>query len=453
MVGECRRLGRPGHRRDRRRESRRRPLLEPTDMFSREVLRIDPRQVAEQIEASIRQVVLGDLRRRGAVVGMSGGIDSSVVAALCARALGRERVLGLLMPERDSSGDALRLGRMLAEQLGIPLRGGRHRGHACRPRLLRAPGRGDPDGRSRVRRRVALQDGPAVAPRRRSPQRRPARRRRSRRQRATLPHAPRRLPPDGGGHQLQAAHPDDDGVLPRRSSAVRGCRDAEPRRVRPGVLREAGGWGRRLQAHRPPLQDPGLRAGRAPRGAARDPGPAAHHGHLLAGADPGGVLLRPAVPGDGPLPVGRRPRHPGGRGGPGHRAHRGAGRARLPRHRGEATGEPLPASRAHADEPARSRVRHRRLGRAPRRDAAPGARGPGGHGRGAPPPGPGRARPLPRPARRAGACPALDHRPRHRPAAAVQRGWLDLGRLQRGDLQLRGAADRADGASATGSGR
>ena len=89
-------------------------------MFSREVLRIDPRQVAEQIEASIRQVVLGDLRRRGAVVGMSGGIDSSVVAALCARALGRERVLGLLMPERDSSGDALRLGRMLAEQLGIP---------------------------------------------------------------------------------------------------------------------------------------------------------------------------------------------------------------------------------------------------------------------------------------------------------------------------------------------
>jgi NAD+ synthase len=89
------------------------------DMFSREVLRIDPRQVAEQTEVAIRQTVLGDLRRRGAVVGISGGIDSSVVATLCARALGRERVVGLLMPERDSSGDALRLGRMLAEQLGI----------------------------------------------------------------------------------------------------------------------------------------------------------------------------------------------------------------------------------------------------------------------------------------------------------------------------------------------
>jgi len=88
-------------------------------MFSREVLRIDPRQEAERIEATIRRIVLGDLRRRGAVVGISGGIDSSVVAALCARALGPERVLGLLMPERDSSSDALRLGGLLAGQLGI----------------------------------------------------------------------------------------------------------------------------------------------------------------------------------------------------------------------------------------------------------------------------------------------------------------------------------------------
>ncbi len=53
------------------------------------------------------------------MVGMSGGIDSSVVATLCARAFGPERVFGLLMPERDSSSDALRLGRMLAEHLGI----------------------------------------------------------------------------------------------------------------------------------------------------------------------------------------------------------------------------------------------------------------------------------------------------------------------------------------------
>jgi NAD+ synthase len=53
------------------------------------------------------------------VVGLSGGVDSSVVAALCVRALGRDKVLALLMPERDSSEDALRLGRLVANSLGV----------------------------------------------------------------------------------------------------------------------------------------------------------------------------------------------------------------------------------------------------------------------------------------------------------------------------------------------
>jgi len=53
------------------------------------------------------------------VIGLSGGIDSSVCAALCARALGPQKVLGLFMPERDSSSDALRLGRLVADSLGI----------------------------------------------------------------------------------------------------------------------------------------------------------------------------------------------------------------------------------------------------------------------------------------------------------------------------------------------
>ena len=67
----------------------------------------------------LREQVLGTLKRRGAVLGLSGGVDSSVVAALCARALGPDRVLGLLMPERDSSPDALRLGRAAAEAAKI----------------------------------------------------------------------------------------------------------------------------------------------------------------------------------------------------------------------------------------------------------------------------------------------------------------------------------------------
>ena len=53
------------------------------------------------------------------MVGLSGGIDSSVTAALCVRALGPERVFGIFMPERDSSSDSLRLGQLLAQDLGI----------------------------------------------------------------------------------------------------------------------------------------------------------------------------------------------------------------------------------------------------------------------------------------------------------------------------------------------
>lgn len=88
-------------------------------MFSNDVLRIDAAAVEGEITRAIREQVLGTLRRKGVVVGLSGGIDSSVVAALSARALGPEKVLGVFMPERDSSGDALRLGRMLAESLGV----------------------------------------------------------------------------------------------------------------------------------------------------------------------------------------------------------------------------------------------------------------------------------------------------------------------------------------------
>ncbi|MBK9000539.1 MAG: NAD(+) synthase [Myxococcales bacterium] len=88
--------------------------------FSRHVLAIDPRAVTEQIVEFIRTSVRDVLRRKGAVLGLSGGVDSSVVAALSARALGPEQTLGLLMPERDSSPDSLRLARQLAEVLGIP---------------------------------------------------------------------------------------------------------------------------------------------------------------------------------------------------------------------------------------------------------------------------------------------------------------------------------------------
>lgn len=87
--------------------------------FSRRALDIDAAGETAVIEQSIRDQVRGTLHRRGAVVGLSGGVDSSVVATLCVRALGAERVVGLLMPERDSSSESLGLGRTIARHLGI----------------------------------------------------------------------------------------------------------------------------------------------------------------------------------------------------------------------------------------------------------------------------------------------------------------------------------------------
>jgi NAD+ synthase len=87
--------------------------------ISPDLLRIDAAGEAERIAAGIRDIVFGQLKRGGVVIGVSGGIDSAVVAFLCARALGTERVFALFTPETESSPDSLRLGRMVAEALGV----------------------------------------------------------------------------------------------------------------------------------------------------------------------------------------------------------------------------------------------------------------------------------------------------------------------------------------------
>jgi len=87
--------------------------------FGIEALHLDAEQETRRIVESLRRQLLKDLRRRGVVVGLSGGVDSSVVAALSVRALGPQKVLGIFMPEQDSEPDSLRLGRLVAERLGI----------------------------------------------------------------------------------------------------------------------------------------------------------------------------------------------------------------------------------------------------------------------------------------------------------------------------------------------
>lgn len=87
--------------------------------FSADLLKLDCAAEADRIADFLRRVVGQRFKKKGLVVALSGGIDSSVVGALAVRALGRERVFGLQMPERDSAPETLALSRSVVEHLGI----------------------------------------------------------------------------------------------------------------------------------------------------------------------------------------------------------------------------------------------------------------------------------------------------------------------------------------------
>jgi NAD+ synthase len=82
---------------------------------------IDPEVVARRIQKFVRQQLVF-FERDGAILGMSGGIDCAVVASLLTRALGPDRVLAVLMPERDSSPESKVDARREIDRLGIRYR-------------------------------------------------------------------------------------------------------------------------------------------------------------------------------------------------------------------------------------------------------------------------------------------------------------------------------------------
>jgi NAD+ synthase len=87
--------------------------------FSRDVLALDLEAKASELATGLRYAVFHRLKRRGLIVAVSGGIDSACVLTLAARALGPDRVHGLLLPERDSSAESTHYGRKLCEKIGL----------------------------------------------------------------------------------------------------------------------------------------------------------------------------------------------------------------------------------------------------------------------------------------------------------------------------------------------
>lgn len=87
--------------------------------YTKDLIKIDAAAETDRIVNKIKEVVAYKFRRKGIVIGVSGGVDSSVVLSLCVKALGPERVFALMLPEIDSSPDSLTLAKSLTSALGV----------------------------------------------------------------------------------------------------------------------------------------------------------------------------------------------------------------------------------------------------------------------------------------------------------------------------------------------
>ena len=75
--------------------------------------------VVQHLQDFIHKQVYDNFRKRGIVVGISGGIDSAISAKLCCNAVGKENVLGIILPEKESNPQSQEFAKKYCEKLGI----------------------------------------------------------------------------------------------------------------------------------------------------------------------------------------------------------------------------------------------------------------------------------------------------------------------------------------------
>lgn len=88
--------------------------------YNSNVLRItNIDEISSSIQNFIKDQIIHKFKRKGAIIGISGGIDSAVTAALSVNAIGNDKVLGIIMPEKDSNPNSQTYAENLARKLGI----------------------------------------------------------------------------------------------------------------------------------------------------------------------------------------------------------------------------------------------------------------------------------------------------------------------------------------------
>ena len=94
-------------------------MITKTAEFHRQILELDPAREVERIVARMHNDIFHVLKRKGGVLGVSGGVDSAVVLALAVQAIDPKRLVALLLPERESSPESVLLGRQVCRQFGV----------------------------------------------------------------------------------------------------------------------------------------------------------------------------------------------------------------------------------------------------------------------------------------------------------------------------------------------